>query len=279
MFWSPDKEPLKPPIIVNNADWYEHINSIEFITKIGRYFRMGEMLSRTSVQSRLHSDTGMSFTEFTYQICQAYDWLHLYEKYKCRFQLGGSDQMGNMNSGHDLISKKEKVQAFALTLPIIANEEGDKFGKSGGQAIWLDDQRTSAYNLYQFFIRQPDSEAEKLLKLFTFMSITEINEMLIRHKRTPELREPQKKIAEDVTLLIHGKDGLAKAESISKALFQGDTAVLGLLPGNEIKEIFKGAPYLEIFLEAGLSVFDLAMKATCFTTESNFLFFLKVPKV
>lgn len=266
LFWN-EQEKLKPVIIVNNADWYREISSIEFVTRIGRYFRMGEMLSRSSVQSRLNE--GMSFTEFTYQICQAYDWLHLYNAYRCRFQLGGSDQMGNINSGHDLISKKEKVQAFGITLPLITNETGDKFGKSGGEAVWLDEKKTSAYSLYQFFVRQPDSEVEKLLKLFTFLPLNEINEILNRHKRTPELREPQNRIAEEVTTLIHGKAGLEKAKSVSKALYQGDAAILGTLPSHEIAEIFKGAPVSEIFLESGLSVFDLAMKVKCFPTERD----------
>lgn len=270
IFWKGETDELKPVIIVNNADWYRDINSIDFVTKIGRYFRMGEMLSRSSVQSRLNSESGMSFTEFTYQICQAYDWLHLYETYKCRFQLGGSDQMGNINSGHDLISKKEKKQAFGITLPLITNEAGDKFGKSGGEAVWLDDGKTSPYSLFQFFIRQPDSEVEKLLKLFTFMPMNDIQDMLERHRRTPELREPQNKIAEDVTLLIHGKAGLEKAKAVSKALYKGDAAILGELPGNEIKEIFKGAPVKEILLESGLSVFDLVMKVNCFPTESEY---------
>lgn len=270
IFWKGETDPLRPVIIVNNADWYRKINSIDFVTKIGRYFRMGEMLSRSSVQTRLNSDSGMSFTEFTYQICQAYDWAHLYDEYKCRFQLGGSDQMGNINSGHDLISKREKKQAFGITLPLITNEEGDKFGKSGGEAVWLDEKKTSAYSLYQFFIRQPDSEVEKLLKLFTFLPMNEVKEMLDRHRRTPELREPQNKIAEDVTMLIHGMEGLEKAKAVSKALYKGDATILGELQGKEIKEIFKGAPVKEIMLESGLSVFDLVMKVKCFPTESKF---------
>lgn len=270
IFWKEEPDPLKPVIIVNNADWYRKINSIEFVTKIGRHFRMGEMLSRSSVQSRMNSESGMSFTEFTYQICQAYDWAHLYGVYKCRFQLGGSDQMGNINSGHDLISKRDKKQAFGITLPLITNEEGDKFGKSGGEAVWLDDKKTSAYSLYQFFVRQPDSEAEKLLKLFTFLPMNEVNNMLDRHRRTPELREPQNKVADDVTLLIHGTEGLKKAKDISKALYKGDATILGDMPGHEIQEIFKGAPYKEILLESGLSVFDLVMRVKCFPTESKF---------
>lgn len=189
---------------VNNADWYKDLNLIEFIANMGRHFRMGSMLSRTSVQTRLNSEAGMSFTEFTYQIFQAYDWLHLLQKHNCRFQLGGSDQTGNLMTGHELISRVENKPVYGLTLPIITNEEGDKFGKSAGNAVWLDSEKTSAFAFYQFFIRTPDSEVGKLLKLFTFLPMNEIEDIVQKHKRVPELREAQQKLAEEVTLLIHG---------------------------------------------------------------------------
>lgn len=174
------------------------------MANIGRHFRMGSMLSRTSVQSRLSSESGMSFTEFTYQIFQAYDWLHLLQKFNCRFQLGGSDQMGNVMTGHELISRIENKSVFGLTLPIITNEEGDKFGKSAGNAIWLDENKTSAFSFYQFFIRTVDSEVDKLLKLFTFLPLKEIESIVEEHKRVPELREAQQLLAKEVTLLVHG---------------------------------------------------------------------------
>lgn len=162
------------------------------------------MLSRSSVQSRLEAEGGMSFTEFTYQTFQAYDWLHLLRTYNCRFQLGGSDQMGNLMSGHELISRAEKKDVFGLTLPIVTDEEGDKFGKSAGNAVWLDGNKTSAFALYQFFVRRPDSEVEKLLKLYTFLPLEEINFLMDEHRKSPEKRKAQTILAEDVTLLVHG---------------------------------------------------------------------------
>lgn len=170
---------------------------------MGRHFRLGTMLSLSSVQSRLQGD-GMSFTEFTYQVFQAYDWLHLVKEYDCRFQLGGSDQMGNLMAGHELISRTIKKSVYGLTLPIITNEEGNKFGKSAGNAVWLDEEKTSPFSFYQFFIRIADSEVENLLKLLTLLPLKEINEIMIAHRQMPELREAQRKLAKEITLLVHG---------------------------------------------------------------------------
>lgn len=230
------------------------------------------MLSRTSVQSRVASDSGMSFMEFTYQIYQAYDWLHLLREHNCAYQLGGSDQMGNLMTGHELISrvpdvKKKKV--FGITLPIITNEEGDKYGKSAGNAIWLDAEKTTPFSLYQFFLRSTDTEVEKLLKYFTFLDLQEIKEIMDRHKNTPELREAQKTLAEQVTTLIHGEAELKKAELISAALYGGDAKALGELSYDEVKLLLKGTANCEIMLEAGMTIMDLAMKAKCFPTISK----------
>ena len=181
------------------------------------------------MQSRLQSDAGMSFTEFTYQLFQAYDWLHLHKEYDCRFQMGGSDQMGNIKSGFDLISKVSKKPVFGLTLPLITNETGDKFGKSAGNAIWLDPTQTSEFALYQFFIRLPDSEVENLLKLLTFLPLNEVNDLVGKHQKNPDQREAQKVLAREMTLLIHGADGLTKAELLSDALYKGDVNSLGKL--------------------------------------------------
>lgn len=190
--------------IVNNANWYADTKLIDFIGTVGRHFRMGNMLSRSAVQSRLQSESGMSFTEFTYQMFQAYDWLHLFQQHECTFQLGGSDQMGNLMSGHELIGRVTKKDVYGLTLPIITNEEGDKFGKSAGNAIWLAEERTSPFSLYQYFIRVADSEVEKLLKLLTFLPLSEIDSVMQEHRKVPELREAQRKLAREITLLIHG---------------------------------------------------------------------------
>lgn len=261
------KEPMMEPIIVNNADWYSSFNFVEFVSQIGRHFRMGNMLSRASVQSRLKSEQGMSFTEFTYQIFQAYDWLHLYKTYDCRFQLGGSDQMGNIVSGHELIGRVVKKEVFGLTLPLITNEEGDKFGKSAGNAVWLDANKTSEFAFYQFFVRLSDVEAENLVKLLTFLPMNEVKDLIEKHRRTPELREAQKTLAKHLTLLIHGEEGLKKALMISDALYKGDVQALGNLQPQEIPNLFAGASYSELFMEPGTTMMKAALQIKCFPSE------------
>lgn len=264
------KNDLAPIRVVNNASWYENLNIIDFVANMGRHFRMGSMLSRSSVQSRLESDAGMSFTEFTYQIFQAYDWLHLLQAYDCRFQMGGSDQMGNLMTGHELISRVEKKKTvFGMTLPLVTNEEGDKFGKSAGNAIWLDEEKTSPFSLYQFFMRMPDSEVEKLLKLFTFIPLKEIEFLMEEHRKSPEKRKAQTILAEDVTLLVHGEAGLKQAEKVTDALYKGNVEGLGELNYNEIRQTFAGASVVEILPEPGLSILQMALKAKCFPTESD----------
>ena len=202
-FWK-DKDVLKPPIIVNNLDWYRDVNVIDFIKGVGRHFRLGSMMGRTSVQSRLNSEGGMSFAEFTYQIFQAYDWVHLLKTNNCRFQIGGTDQMGNMVAGYDLIGKLTNKNVYALTLPLITAEGGKKFGKSVGNAVWLTEEKSSSFQLYQFFIRSKDSDVENYLKLFTFLPLGRIEDIMRSHTKAPEKRGAQKELAENVTLLVHG---------------------------------------------------------------------------
>jgi tyrosyl-tRNA synthetase len=269
-FWDQNKEGsscLKDVVIVNNADWYNDISFVDFISQVGRHFRLGQMLSRTSVQSRMESEEGMSFTEFTYQVFQAYDWLQLFKRYNCRYQMGGMDQMGNLMTGCELITRVLKKQAYGLTLPIITNEEGNKFGKSAGNAVWLDANKTSEFAFYQFFMRQPDSEAEKLFKLFSFLRTNEVFDQIDKHKRAPELRGLQTALADQLTLLIHGKKGLEKAKKISDALYNGDVHALGAMNKYEVKEVFSGAPYKEMYLEPGTTVLKVAMMANCFKNE------------
>lgn len=229
------------------------------------------MLNKTSVQSRLQSEQGLSFTEFTYQIFQAYDWLHLLQNYDCRFQIGGSDQMGNIMSGHELISRTSKKEVFGLTLPLITNEEGDKFGKSAGNAIWLDKNKTSEFVFYQFFVRLSDAETENLLKLLTFIPIFEVEDMIEKHRRNPELREAQKKLAHNLTLLVHGEEGLKKALVVSDALYSGDVHALGELKPQEVPQLFSGASYAELRMEPGTTMIKAAMQVKCFPTEMDAL--------
>lgn len=218
----------------------------------------------------MESEQGMSFTEFTYQIFQAYDWLHLLRTYDCRFQIGGSDQMGNIKSGHELVGRVErKKEVYGLTLPLITNEEGDKFGKSSGVAIWLDKEKTSEFAFYQFFVRQSDAEAENLMKLLTFLPYNEVTDLIEKHRRTPELRELQKALAQHLTLLIHGEDGLAKALTTSDILYSGNIEGLGKMEPKKISELFVGASYTEIFMEPGTRMIDVAMRVNCFPTEQD----------
>lgn len=203
-FWKGDLFHLKPIIVLNNIDWYKNLNIIEFMKTIGKHFRIGTMMGRSSVESRLNSDSGMSFTEFTYSIFQAYDWLHLLQTYNCRFQVGGADQLGNIMSGHELISRTSKKNVYGLTLPLITAEGGKKFGKSLGNAIWLSPKKSSSFQMYQYFVRSKDSDVEKFLKLFTFLPLGRIKEIMTEHVKQPEKREAQKILAENVTLLVHG---------------------------------------------------------------------------
>ncbi|KAI5651747.1 tRNA synthetases class I (W and y) domain-containing protein [Phthorimaea operculella] len=266
--WS-EKSQLKPLKIVNNETWYRDIDSIQFVSEIGRNFRMGTMLLKQSVQTRINSEVGMSFTEFAYQIFQSYDWLHLLKEYDCRFQIGGSDQMGNISAGHELISRTAKKEVYGLTLPLVTTEEGDKFGKSAGNAIWLDPTKTTPYSLYQFFIRTKDSEVEKLLKLFTFYSLGEIKDIMFKHKEHPQQRYPQQCLADQLTTLVHGEEGLAQAQRASEALFSKDVKSLVSLSSTELEQVFHGAPTVSLLLSPGITVLELGLKAGCFPTESD----------
>lgn len=206
-FWDDKngKEPLPECIIVNNLDWYKNISSVEFFWRLGRHFRLGQMIMRQAVQSRMNSDDGISFTEFSYQVFQAYDWLHLLQKFNCRIQLGGHDQMGNIVSGHDFISRAmKKQQVYGLTVPLITSETGDKYGKSAGNAVWLDSTKTSPFDMYQFFLRTKDEDVEKLLKIFTLRKDDEIAGIMRKQVSNPESRYAQKVLAADVTRLVHG---------------------------------------------------------------------------
>ncbi|XP_047995666.1 tyrosine--tRNA ligase, mitochondrial [Leguminivora glycinivorella] len=264
-----DEGKLNPVRIVNNETWYRDIDAIKFVSEIGRNFRMGTMLLKQSVQTRINSDVGMSFTEFAYQIFQSYDWLHLLSKYDCRFQVGGSDQMGNITAGHELISRTAKKDVYGLTLPLVTTEEGDKFGKSAGNALWLDPEKTSSYSLYQYFVRTKDSEVEKLLKLFSFYKLGEIKDIMHKHKEHPEQRYPQTCLAEQLVTLVHGKEGLERAQRATEAIYSKDVKSLVTLSSTELEQVFQGAPVVQLLLSPGVTVLELGMKAGCFPTESD----------
>ncbi|XP_046642046.1 tyrosine--tRNA ligase, mitochondrial-like [Daphnia pulicaria] len=267
--WEKNRGPLKPVKLVNNADWYNNVSITKFLSTAGRHFRVGAMLSRNSVQSRINSESGISFTEFSYQVLQGYDWLHLLQKYKCRFQIGGSDQMGNIVSGHELISRMGLEEVFGLTIPLVTNEAGSKLGKTAGNAVWITPSKTSPYELYQFFMRVKDSEVEQLLKLFTFCSTDEISTIMEKQTNKPESRVAHRKLAQQVTLLVHGENGLKSAERITEALYSKSADSLARLHPSELNETFRGATMVDILLEPATSVLDMVMKANCFANEND----------
>ncbi|XP_053642765.1 tyrosine--tRNA ligase, mitochondrial isoform X2 [Cherax quadricarinatus] len=269
-FWDRGNDQQLPPLrIENNLHWYRRLNVVDFLRVAGRNLRMGDMLSRTSVKSRLNSAEGLSFTEFSYQALQAYDWLYLYDKYNCTIQIGGNDQMGNIYSGHQLIYRVNNASVTGFTIPLITNEIGDKFGKSAGNPVWLDSSKTSPFDLYQFFVRLKDSEVEKYLLLFTFLPIKDIKSIMEKHWSKPESRHAQLKLAEKVTLLVHGEEGLESAHRTTEALFGNQPEALAKMSTNEIEVVFKSAPSTSLLLEPGTSVLTMALKAGCFADERD----------
>jgi tyrosyl-tRNA synthetase len=213
--------------LVNNLDWTAPLSTIDFLREIGKHFRVGTMLKKDAVAARLNSDEGISYTEFSYQILQGMDFLELYRQYGCVLQTGGSDQWGNLTSGTELIRKVEGVHVHAIGTPLITNSDGTKFGKSEGNAVWLDPARTSPYAMYQFWLNTDDADVIDRLKIFTFLSRAEIEELAQKVADEPFKREAQRRLAFEVTALVHGVEATEAAISASQALFgQGDLAGL-----------------------------------------------------
>lgn len=267
--WKHQHRKLKPVKIINNTEWYKDENILTFMSRVGRSFRMADMLSRESVKGRLSSSEGMNFTEFTYQIFQAYDWLQLYQKYNCIIQIGGNDQLGNIVSGYEFITKLTGNKVFGLTVPLVKSSTGDKLGKSAGNALWLDPYKTFPFDLYQYFINLPDSEVEKHLKLFTFLPDSEIRQIMRDHKENPHKRIPHRKISALVTSLIHGESGLKEAKRWTEALFDKTGAALSTLSKQEMKSLFNNVPCTRMVQEAGLTLLDVCMRCKCFSHEDD----------
>ena len=226
--------------VVNNYDWSKDINFIDYLRDYGKYFNLNYMLNKETVKSRL--DIGITYTEFSYMIMQALDFLWLYEHKNCTLQIGGSDQWGNITSGVELIRKKLGKEAYGLTMPLITKADGTKFGKSEGNAIWLDINKTSSYEMYQFFLNAEDSKVIEYIKKLTFLSIDEINDLEKKHLACPEKREAHKALAKEVITFLHGVDEYNKAVKISEALFSGN---IKNLTKDEILIGFKGVPTFE----------------------------------
>ncbi|NXP09401.1 SYYM protein, partial [Thinocorus orbignyianus] len=216
---------------------------------------------RQSCQARLRSPEGMSLAEFLYPALQAYDFLHLQRHYGCRVQLGGADQMGNIMSGYELVTKMTGTDVFGITVPLITSTTGDKLGKTAGNAVWLNRDKTSPFELYQFFVRQQDNVVEKYLKLFTFLPLEEIDHIMEMHAKEPEKWGPQKRLAAEVTKLVHGREGLESAKRCTKALYYSSVEALEAMSDQELQELFRQAPSAELMLEPGMNVLDLCRKA------------------
>jgi len=238
-----------PAQLVNNYDWMKGYSLIDFSRDIGKHITVNYMMAKESVKKRLSSEAkeGMSFTEFTYQLLQGYDFLHLYKTQNCRIQLGGSDQWGNITTGTELIRRKEGGKAYAMTCPLIKKADGTKFGKTEEGNIWLDKNRTSAYKFYQFWLNTSDEDALSYVKIFTFLTEDEVNEKIKEHEIAPHLRMLQKTIANEVTTLVHGIEELKRAEEASQILFGKATGeALQKLDTITFLELFEGVPQAEI---------------------------------
>ncbi len=235
--------PTAPAKIVNNHDWFKDFTFIDFLRDVGKYFRMGSMLSKDSVRSRLEGESGMSFTEFSYQLLQGYDFLRLMDDEGCSVQLGGSDQWGNITAGTDLIHRLRDQEAYGVTMPLICDSTGQKFGKSAGNAIYLDAKKTSYFDFYQFFVRTDDADAIRFLKVFTTLPLDEIDDYARKLEEAPEKREAQKRLAEEMTLMVHGDEGLRVALQ-STAVLYGEA--MDGLHAEELLKVFADVPSTEL---------------------------------
>ena len=238
-----------PAILVNNFDWMKDYSLIDFSRDIGKHITVNYMMAKDSVKKRLGSESqvGMSFTEFTYQLLQGYDFLHLYQNYNCTLQMGGSDQWGNITTGTELVRRKAGGKAYAITCPLITKADGTKFGKTEGGNIWLDKNRTSPYKFYQYWLNASDADAENYIKIFTFLTKEEIDALIEEHKETPHLRLLQKRIAEEVTVLVHSKEDLANTQRASQILFGKSTSEdLMQLDNATFLDVFDGVPQAQI---------------------------------
>lgn len=258
--------------VLNNYDWTKEWTFLDFIRDIGKHITVNYMMAKDSVKKRL--ETGLSFTEFSYQLLQGYDFKYLYENYNCRLQMGGSDQWGNITTGTELIRRMLQGEAFALTCPLITKADGGKFGKTEKGNIWLDAEKTSPYAFYQFWLNTSDEDAKKFIKIFTLFSKEEVENMISSHEKEPHLRELQKTLAKDMTTRVHGEKEFNSAIEASEILFgKGTTETLKNLDEKTLLSVFEGVPTFEITrssIDEEVSIIDLiAGKTNILTSKSE----------
>lgn len=273
-----DFESNKPnaALLVNNYDWMKDFSFLSFIRDIGKHITVNYMMAKDSVKKRLSGEAseGMSFTEFSYQLMQAYDYLHLYETMGCRIQMGGSDQWGNITTGTELIRRKVGGEAFALVCPLITKADGTKFGKTESGNVWLERRYTSPYKFYQFWLNVSDEDAEKYIKIFTSLSKIEIEALVVEQKLAPHLRPLQKRLAKEVTVMVHSKEDYEQAVEASNILFgNATTEALKKLDEETFLQVFEGVPTFDISrdeLASGIKAVDLlAEKTTVFPSKGE----------
>jgi tyrosyl-tRNA synthetase len=256
-----DKE--NKALMVNNYDWMKEYSFLGFIREIGKHITVNYMMSKDSVKKRISSEDkeGMSFTEFSYQLVQGTDFLHLYNNYNCKLQMGGSDQWGNIVTGTELIRRKAGGEAFAITCPLITKSDGTKFGKTESGNVWLDPEKTSPYQFYQFWLNVSDEDAVKYIKIFTVLSQDEIEKIEVEHNMAPHERHLQRRLAEEVTVMVHSRDEYEGAVEASQILFgKGTTETLKKMSESTFLSVFEGVPVFEVATEvfkAGVTIADL----------------------
>ncbi len=272
-----DSKDANAPIMVNNYDWMKDFSFIDFAREVGKRITVNYMMAKDSVKKRLSGEgEGMSFTEFTYQLIQGYDFYHLHKHYNCVLQMGGSDQWGNITTGTELVRRMNpntEAKAFALTTPLITKSDGSKFGKSEGGNIWLDADKTSVYKFYQFWVNTTDEDAEKYIKIFTFLDKEVIDTLIEEHKAAPHLRVLQKRLADEITVFVHSEVELAKAKQASNILFGNSNAEdLKQLDVATFLEVFDGVPQAEISrtdVENGIDIVSLLNEKSGFVKSNG----------
>ncbi|WP_448542133.1 tyrosine--tRNA ligase [Roseiflexus sp.] len=257
-------------LLLNNADWLTRLSLMDFLRDVGKHLTVNYMLAKDSVRSRMASETGISFTEFSYMLLQAYDFAYLFEHYGCKLQAGGSDQWGNITAGIELIRRTLGQKAYGLVYPLVTKADGTKFGKTESGAVWLDPRRTSPYRFYQFWYNVDDADVGRYLRYFTWLSATEIEELERMTARQPEQRAAQQRLAREVTRMVHGETALARAEEASQALFGGS---LARLSAGDVIDIFEDVPSTTLprqdFEGDGLPLIDVLLRCGIATSKSD----------
>ena len=259
--------------IVNNLDWFKNISFLDFIRDTGKHITVNYMMSKDSVRKRLDGENGMSFTEFTYQLVQGYDFYWLNKNKNCKFQFGGSDQWGNIVTGTELIRRKSGNEAYAFTCPLLTKADGGKFGKSEKGNVWLSADKTSPYSFYQFWLNTADADAERFLKIFTFLSREQIDDLVKQHNGNEHQRLLQKTLAQEITCLVHSKKEYEFAVKASSILFNNDTAqILKQLNEAQLLQVMEGVPFIEIekkVIDDGIDIISLLTDTKIFSSKSE----------